>query len=248
MANPRPGTSFVNPSDQASRIYRRPSEEQFHGEYCHWQENFLKNKSSSQKYFDSQKYSDITIRTSKRRIKAHKIILAMKSPWFREGFEREPEAFGYMNLTSEDPDVVEAALRFIYDVEMPIGNGVGTDITDPIVFCIKLTTLAETWGLSALVTSVRAAFMGFSRCLWDGKNGAVSTAVIRVLYDAPYTKELVALRKIMLEDCLNRLPALMDQEVFVKVIKEVPDFAVDLLKVRAGREDLTSRKRSSSLN
>lgn len=144
-----------------------------------------------------------------------------------------------MDLTSEDPDVVEAALRFIYDVEMPIGNNDGTGITNPIIFCIRLTTLAETWGLVDLVVSVRAAFMGFSRCLWDGKNESVSTAVIRFLYDAPYTKELASLKRIMLEDCLDRLPALMEQAVFVQVVKELPDFAVDLLKVRAGRENLT---------
>ncbi|KAI5289144.1 hypothetical protein KEM54_004328 [Ascosphaera aggregata] len=193
-------------------------------------------------YYDSHKYSDITVRTSKKRIKAHKVILALKSSWFRDGFEREPEgtSIGYINLTSEDPDVVETALKFIYDVESPIEE----THPNPIIFCIKLTALAENWGLIALVSSVRAAFLGFARCLWDGQNNSVSKAVMDSLYGAPCTKELVALRRIMLKDCLDRLPILMEQQIFVNVVREIPEFAVDLLRVRAGTKELSVRRKA----
>ena len=66
--------------------------------------------------FKSQEFSDVTIYANGREFKAHKAILAARSPMFRGMFSHEMKETKYnrVEVTDVDPDVLEEMLRFIY--------------------------------------------------------------------------------------------------------------------------------------
>ncbi|KAL1646597.1 hypothetical protein SLS58_003183 [Diplodia intermedia] len=64
----------------------------------------------------SDQFSDITLKFSGCEFKAHKVILAAKSGWFRGAFEsafKEGSA-DEIELHDDDPEALEIALRFLY--------------------------------------------------------------------------------------------------------------------------------------
>lgn len=66
--------------------------------------------------FKSQEFSDVTIYANGREFKAHKAILAARSPMFRGMFSHDMKETKYnrVEVTDVDPDVLEEMLRFIY--------------------------------------------------------------------------------------------------------------------------------------
>ena len=66
--------------------------------------------------FKSQEFSDVTIVANEREFKAHKAILAARSPMFRGMFSHDMKEtkFNRVEVTDVDPDVLEEMLRFIY--------------------------------------------------------------------------------------------------------------------------------------
>uniref|UniRef100_A0A6G1SNG6 Protein roadkill n=1 Tax=Aceria tosichella TaxID=561515 RepID=A0A6G1SNG6_9ACAR len=66
--------------------------------------------------FRSQEFSDVTIYANGREFKAHKAILAARSPMFRGMFSHEMREtkFNRVEVTDVDSDVLEEMLRFIY--------------------------------------------------------------------------------------------------------------------------------------
>lgn len=66
--------------------------------------------------FKNQEFSDVTIYASGREFKAHKAILAARSPMFRGMFSHDMKETKYNRVEVEDvePDVLEEMLRFVY--------------------------------------------------------------------------------------------------------------------------------------
>lgn len=66
--------------------------------------------------FKSQEFSDVTIYANGKEFKAHKAILAARSPMFRGMFSHDMKEtkFNRVEVTDVDPDVLEEMLRFIY--------------------------------------------------------------------------------------------------------------------------------------
>lgn len=66
--------------------------------------------------FKSQEFSDVTICANRREFKAHKAILAARSPMFRGMFSHDMKEtkFNRVEVPDVDPDVLQEMLRFIY--------------------------------------------------------------------------------------------------------------------------------------
>lgn len=66
--------------------------------------------------FKSQEFSDVTIHANGREFKAHKAILAARSPMFKGMFSHAMKETKYnrVDVTDVDPDVLQEMLRFIY--------------------------------------------------------------------------------------------------------------------------------------
>lgn len=66
--------------------------------------------------FRSQEFSDVTISANGREFKAHKAILAARSPMFRGMFSHDMKETKYnrVDVPDVDPDVLQEMLRFIY--------------------------------------------------------------------------------------------------------------------------------------
>lgn len=66
--------------------------------------------------FKSQEFSDVTICADRREFRAHKAILAARSPMFRGMFSHDMQEtkFNRVEVPDVDPDVLQEMLRFIY--------------------------------------------------------------------------------------------------------------------------------------
>lgn len=66
--------------------------------------------------FKTQEFSDVTISASGKEFKAHKAILAARSPMFRGMFSHDMKEskFNRVEVPDVDPDVLSEMLRFIY--------------------------------------------------------------------------------------------------------------------------------------
>lgn len=66
--------------------------------------------------YKNQEFSDVTIYANGREFKAHKAILAARSPMFRGMFSHDMKEtkFNRVEVSDVDPDVLEEMLRFIY--------------------------------------------------------------------------------------------------------------------------------------
>lgn len=66
--------------------------------------------------FKSQEFSDVTIYANRREFKAHKAILAARSPMFRGMFSHDMKEtkFNRVEVPDVDPDVLQEMLRYIY--------------------------------------------------------------------------------------------------------------------------------------
>lgn len=89
---------------------------------------------------DSGTFSDVTLCTRGREFKAHKAILAARSPVFGAMFEHEMEESrkGRVEISDIDPDVFHEMLKFVYTGSTPQLQGMADDLlaaADKVVWC-----------------------------------------------------------------------------------------------------------------
>ena len=79
---------------------------------------------------DSGLFSDVCLCAGGREFKAHKAILATRSPVFGAMFEHEMEESrkGRVEISDIDPDVFQELLRFIYTGTTPQLQGMADDL------------------------------------------------------------------------------------------------------------------------
>ena len=79
---------------------------------------------------DSGTFSDVTLCTRGREFKAHKAILAARSPVFGAMFEHEMEESrkGRVEISDIDPDVFHEMLKFVYTGSTPQLQGMADDL------------------------------------------------------------------------------------------------------------------------
>lgn len=79
---------------------------------------------------DSGNFSDVTLCTNGREFKAHKAILAARSPVFGAMFEHEMEESrkGRVEISDIDPDVFHEMLKFVYTGSTPQLQGMADDL------------------------------------------------------------------------------------------------------------------------
>ena len=79
---------------------------------------------------DSGSFSDVCLCAGGREFKAHKAILATRSPVFGAMFEHEMEESrkGRVEISDIDPDVFQELLRFIYTGTTPQLQGMADDL------------------------------------------------------------------------------------------------------------------------
>ena len=91
-----------------------------HSEPVPWNGNAEMAK-DFQELFENMKHSDVTINVTGQQFRAHKVILATRSPVFGAMFEHpsKENMIGIVDIVDIEPDVFKELLRFIYTGEVP---------------------------------------------------------------------------------------------------------------------------------
>ncbi|PGH02258.1 hypothetical protein AJ80_08883 [Polytolypa hystricis UAMH7299] len=169
---------------------------------------------------------------SGRKIHAHKVILSTKSTFFfssaftgmwKEGRNGE--------ICLEDgPEIIEAMLRFIYDSDYTIEDGVDTYAT-PMVFHAKVYSIADKYDVPTLRAHARDKF-----------EQAINTpdfqpAIAEVFSGTPGTNR--SLRDVALRTSCSKLKELKELDYFTATIGETSAFAFELIQWLATNYDLS---------
>jgi len=101
--------------------------------------------------YESQKYADITFEVEGRELKAHKVILAARSPVLAAMFESNlaESQKNYVCVTDVDFRVMQAVLRFIYTGDVVNRSGLDKPTLD-MDAAIKLYEAADKYDLPTL--------------------------------------------------------------------------------------------------
>ncbi|KAK5011825.1 hypothetical protein LTR60_004694 [Cryomyces antarcticus] len=113
--------------------------------------------------FDNPKYSDLVVTCGRRAFKVHKTIICSQSKWFAsacEGGFLEAES-GVIDLDADDPNAVEAMLRFYYtssyneDDKIDAESGV---VVPRMLLNARVYTVADKYNILELKNLSKAKF------------------------------------------------------------------------------------------
>ncbi|KAK2739466.1 hypothetical protein FQN55_009431 [Onygenales sp. PD_40] len=176
------------------------------------------------RHFDSSKFADLTIKTSEKEFKVHKIVLSCQSEYFARmlGGEWKETVNNLVILEEEDPKVIETMIRFMYEYDYQDDD----ETTQGVVFHAMVYAAGEKYGIAPLKTHAASKFKGtFVRCFYEIDLPLVIAAV--------YTTTVSTDSE--LRDCFGRvinchIEELMEDETFIEMLEQYPTFSVDTLK------------------
>uniref|UniRef100_A0A7N0RIH4 BTB/POZ and MATH domain-containing protein 4 n=1 Tax=Kalanchoe fedtschenkoi TaxID=63787 RepID=A0A7N0RIH4_KALFE len=183
---------------------------------------------------ESKESADITINVGEETFRAHKLVLAARSPVLRsklfEGLEKEKQELIINDL---DPKIFKAILHYIYRDALIEDTEEEDDASDsslifsmPNSFIVKLLTAADDYGLD------RLKLMCEARLCKDLSIPSVCS--ILTLADHCHATKLKA---VCLRLAVENLAAVMQTEGFKQLKENNPMLQSELLKAVAGCED-----------
>ncbi|KAK2812812.1 hypothetical protein FQN50_001141 [Emmonsiellopsis sp. PD_5] len=177
------------------------------------------------RYFDSSNFADLTIKTSEKEFKVHKIILASQSEYFARmlGGEWKETVDNLVLFEEEDPRVIEAMIRFVYESDYQHDD----ETTQGVIFHTMVYAAGEKYGIPSLKTHAASKFKSMLDCSFE-------TIDLPLVVAAVYTTTVSTDRE--LRNCfgpvINRhIRKLMGDEMFIELLEQYPTFSVDILKL-----------------
>jgi hypothetical protein len=202
-------------------------------------------------YFVSSKFSDLTIRTDTAQYQVHRVIVCGQSEYFARLFngnwtvscswERHQEptqlthqhqetADNVVHLKGDEPQVVEAMIRFIYGSKY--NDIVDVEGVSRALFSVMLYQAADKYAVPALQTRVRKKFESAAESCWEHDD---FPDVIAAAFAAPPQTDR-SLRDILVRISQAHIKELVKDDRFLDVLHTTADFAADLVQsfVRSG--------------
>ncbi|KAK3714301.1 hypothetical protein LTR37_007887 [Vermiconidia calcicola] len=198
--------------------------------------------------FDQAAFSDLTIKFGNREVKCHKLILCNVSEYFKAmlaGKFAESER-KTIELHDDDPDAVEAMLRYIYSFEY--ADNAGKPALGTAAFHLNVYVVAKKYQMPTLGTKALKSVHG-EIATFD-KTGNPSTTrgfeILQLIMALKTYKEHdESFEKVAKKLTIAYLPALMKEKEF-RASLEGPDGQGDLKLVQTAVErghDASSRQK-----
>ncbi|KAF2162873.1 hypothetical protein M409DRAFT_26728 [Zasmidium cellare ATCC 36951] len=214
---------------------------------------------TSNSYFNNPKFSDITIHFSGHEVKAHKVNLASHSGYFRKMFESESldGSAKDIYLYEDDMEAVFGMLAYFYGClyhgqgsrgepsisayTTGVGRISGKTHREHLKYLLKLHGVADKYGVSALMRVIKDEFekgaqqlqarytpFGNERCADELVSIFAQLATLLYHSLGGATDEL---RRVLAEAVHERTLELVDNEKYRRMVRDVPEFSVDLLEL-----------------
>ncbi|KAK4502265.1 hypothetical protein PRZ48_005690 [Zasmidium cellare] len=181
------------------------------------------DRSTLQKFYNSPQLSDITICFSDRRVRAHKMVLSLATPYFQNAFTSgfAESASTEMWLYEDDPDAVHGMLRHFYGLE---ARGA---VTSPgIYFYLRLFTVASKYDVPTLldeaVKAVKDALSDATKASW------FPDMVYQIYEELPIHQR--ELRVAVTNACQRNIQELFKTKRFKELLMDVPAFSIDMMQ------------------
>ncbi|KAK5121820.1 hypothetical protein LTR85_004695 [Meristemomyces frigidus] len=193
--------------------------------------------------FNSKRFSDLAVRCGDYDWPAHKSVLCTQSEYFAKACEGEFKVRSTNNtieLHDDDPDAVEAMLRFFYTLDysdLPKSR----DSVCSAVFNVRVFTLAEKYLLVHLREHAAAKFAAAADRSWgsDGFTDAITEAYTTTAdYEAQLKRGIMGVVLTHAKDLFD-----MDGEYhhFREMARHVPIFTAEVAELLSQRLDRESR-------
>jgi len=179
---------------------------------------------------ENQEASDITFDVAGEKFHAHKLVLAARSPIFKENFFDSSEQSDEVVITDMEPTVFKAMLHYIYrdtlpDEEPSSPNSSSSSAT-PETLTERLLAAAHVYGLRRLRLLCESKL-----CRSISVNTVASTLALAESYHA------VDLKAACLKFAAENLAGVMRSKGFEYLKEKCPLLQSELLKTVAGFED-----------
>ncbi|KAE9963535.1 hypothetical protein BLS_009204 [Venturia inaequalis] len=203
------------------------------------------------KCFESGKYSDLVIRSGRRKFNVHKNVVCGQSEWFEKAVKEnaflEGET-GVISMNEDKLDAVAAMLDYLYTQDYAIssvaGQSSGRDDFDTVLnkswpaamkFNLQVYELANRFRIPGLKHLAEYNFRSVAENQWDLPE---FTEAVKYAYSiAPPGPTGQDLRNIVIRNSASQARYLFGkgQEAFVDMMEEVAEFGKDLSRELASR-------------
>ncbi|KAK2792549.1 hypothetical protein FQN52_003054 [Onygenales sp. PD_12] len=176
------------------------------------------------RHFDSSKFADITIKTSEKEFKVHKIVLSCHSEYFARMLEgRWKETVNNLViLEEEDPRVIETMIRFMYEHHYQHED----ETTQGVIFHTMVYAAGEKYGIALLKTYAASKFENVLHYCFRTID---LPSVIAAVYTSTVSTDKV-LRDRFSQVVKRRIEHLMGDERFMEMLEQYPTFSIDMLE------------------
>ncbi|KAL9093432.1 MAG: hypothetical protein Q9159_000286 [Coniocarpon cinnabarinum] len=198
--------------------------------------------------FDNPASSDLKVKCKDRNFNVHKCIVASQGGFFGAKMDNFKEGdTNTIDLSNDDSDVVEAALRYLYGMKYKVPDS--SEVNEAVLHA-RVYAFGEFAGLSDLKKVSLDRFKGKAT---NGKEGAAAAFLAAKVVYSEVPEEDRGLKNILV-DAVYACIEIADDDGNKLILKAVPEFTYDLLVARAQSLSLAStpdsktRKKSIKLH
>lgn len=135
---------------------------------------------------------------------------------------------GVVELTGDDPSVVDAMLQFMYTFEYDWRSNDQEQVS-PMLFDVRVYGIAEKYGVSALKVRAKEKFEAVVKKWWHLDD--FSHSVVEIYRSTPSTDR--GLRDIAVSVACEHISELLKNSSFNDALEEIADFAADITQLLA---------------
>ncbi|KAL6149966.1 hypothetical protein ACJQWK_02530 [Exserohilum turcicum] len=190
-------------------------------------------------YYDSPKLSDGTITCAGKEFRIHKIVLSAQSKFFSNAFEGDwkESVERIIPLIDDDVSAVEAMLQFLYTFDYDAGGSVA-DAASPMVFNVKVYSIADKYDIPALKSVARQKFQESVETCWNMDD--FPHAIAEVYNSTPPNDQ--GLRSLVVDVACEHITSLLQKQGFCDVLGETAGFASDLVQLQASKHSVREKQ------
>ncbi|KAI4744536.1 hypothetical protein E4T50_05144 [Aureobasidium sp. EXF-12298] len=187
--------------------------------------------------FDNKFLSDVTIKFGGQELSCHKVVLARKSEYFYRAFSSQFSVASSNEVDlgdDEEPEAIRAMIRHMYDLpydqvleDNTADDSAAYSTNEDLLFHIGVFTTADKYDVASLRPLVVKKFEALMETNWESETFATSIQKLT----GPSAGHLAdtSLQATAAAFCTEKLPELIKNDAFVKMIQDEEPFAGRLL-------------------
>jgi len=137
---------------------------------------------------------------------------------------------GTIPLDDDDVSAVEAMLRFLYSFDYD-ASGSATGIASPMVFNVKVYSIAEKYDVPALKSIASQKFKESVKTCWNMDD--FPPTITEVYGSTPPNDQ--ELRRVIVDAACEHITELLQKQGFCDILGETVGFASDLVQIQASK-------------